>query len=95
MSEELIDVNIENIQIVRKVNPHNERTAWRSQGEKYDCRPTNYTEYFRNYYKLHCKDATVCEKCSKNILQTTKARHQKSLHCRLAFFELTQQQAQQ
>ena len=33
MSEELIDVNIENIQIVRKVNPHNEKTAWKSQGE--------------------------------------------------------------
>ena len=46
MSEELIDVNIENIQIVRKVNPHNEKTAWRSQGEKYDSRPTNYKEYF-------------------------------------------------
>ena len=48
MSEELIDVNIENIQIVRKVNPRNEKTAWRSQGEKYDCRPTNYKEYFSN-----------------------------------------------
>ena len=44
MSEELIDVNIENIQIVRKVNPHNEKTVWRSQGEKYDCRQTNYKE---------------------------------------------------
>ena len=44
MSEELIDVNIENIKIDRKVNPHNEKTAWRSQGEKYDSRPTNYKE---------------------------------------------------
>ena len=44
MSEEIIDVNIENIQIVRKVNPRNEKTAWRSQGENYDCRPTNFNE---------------------------------------------------
>ena len=45
MSEEIQDANIENIPIIKKVNPHNERTAWRSQGEKYDSRPTNYKEY--------------------------------------------------
>ena len=87
MSEELIDVNIENITICKKVNPHNEKTAWRSQGEKYDCRPSNYTEYYNNYYKLHCKDRIVCEKCGKHILLLTKSRHQKSLHCKFAFLE--------
>ena len=95
MSEELIDVNIENIQIVRKVNPRNEKTAWRSQGEKYDCRPTNYKEYFSNYNKLHCKDTVDCEKCGKTVLKHHRVRHQKSLPCGFAFFELTQQQTQQ
>ena len=47
MPEELIDVNIENIEIVRKVNPRNEQTAWRSQGEKYDSRPTNIKNIFQ------------------------------------------------
>ena len=61
MSEELIDVNI----VCKKVNPHNEQTAWRSQGE----------------YRL------VCEKCGKNVLLLTKSRHQKSLHCKIAFLE--------
>ena len=83
MSNELI----EEITICKKVNPHNEKTAWRSQGEKYDYRPENYNEYCRNYYKLHCKDRIVCEKCGKNVLLLTKSRHQKSLHCRIAFLQ--------
>ena len=87
MSEELIDVNIENTTICKKVNPHNEKTAWRSQGEKYNSRPINYTEYYNDYYKLHCKDRIVCEKCGKNVLLLTKSRHQKSLHCRIAFLQ--------
>ena len=87
MSEELIDVNIENITICKKVNPHTEKTAWRSQGEKYNSRPTNYTEYYNDYYKLQCKDRIVCEKCGKNVLLLTKSRHQKSLHCKIAFLE--------
>ncbi len=90
MSEEIQDANIENIPIIKKVNPHNEKTAWRSQGEKYDSRPTNYKEYFTNYYKLHCKDTILCEKCDKTILKGKKARHQKSLHCRLAYLEKSQ-----
>ena len=91
MSEELIDVNIENITICKKVNTHSEKTAWRSQGEKYDCRPSNYTEYYNNYYKLHCKDRIVCETCGKNILLLTKSRHQKPLHCKFAFLEKQKQ----
>ena len=87
MSEELIDVNIENTTICKKVNPHNEKNAWRSQGEKYNSRPINYTEYYNDYYKLHCKDRIVCEKCGKNVLLLTKSRHQKSLHCRIAFLQ--------
>jgi len=90
MSEEILDVNIENVEIVRKVNPHNEKTAWRSQGDKYDTRPNNYKEYFTNYYKLHCKDEMVCDKCDKTILKHHKARHQKSLKCRLTFLEKSQ-----
>ena len=89
MSEELIDVNVETIEIIKKVNPRNEKNAWRSQGDKYDSRPTNYKEYFSNYRKLHCKDTIDCEKCGKTVLKHHRARHQNSLHCRLAFFELT------
>ena len=95
MSEELIDVNIENIQIVRKVNPRNEQLLVEVRVKKYDCRPTNYKEYFSNYNKLHCKETADCEKCGKTVLKHHRVRHQKSLHCRLAFFELTQQQTQQ
>ena len=87
MSEELIDVNIENTTICKKVNQHNEKTAWRSQGEKYNSRPINYTEYYNDYYTLHCKDRIDCEKCGKNVLLLTKSRHQKSLHCRIAFLQ--------
>ena len=90
MSEEILDANIENVEIVKKVNPHNEKTAWRSQGEKNDKRPVNHKEYFTNYYNLHCKDTIQCDKCDKNILKSKKARHQQSLHCRLAYLEKTQ-----
>ena len=49
MSKELIEEIKETITICKKVNPHNEKTAWRSQGEKYNSRPTNYTEYYNDY----------------------------------------------
>ena len=87
MSKELIEEIKETITICKKVNPHNEKTAWRSQGEKYNNRPSNYTEYYNDYYKLHCKDRINCDKCGKNILLLTKSRHQKSLHCKMAFLE--------
>ena len=53
-------------------------------------RPTNYKEYFMNYNKLHSKDEMVCDKCDKTILKAKKARHQKSMHCRLAYLEKSQ-----
>ena len=67
MSKELIEEIKETITICKKVNPHNEKTAWRSQGEKYNNRPLNYTEYYNDYYKLHCKDRINCDKCGKHI----------------------------
>jgi hypothetical protein len=47
MSKEIKEELIEEITICKKVNPHNEKTAWRSQGEKYDSRPTNYKVFFQ------------------------------------------------
>ena len=90
MSEELIDVNIENIEITKKVNPHNDKTAWRSQGEKYDYRPINPKEYYKDYFKLHCKDRINCDRCGKSVLLLSKSKHYKTLHCRLTVLELAQ-----
>ena len=86
MEEELVDVDITNIKTDKQVHPHNENTAWRSQGEKYNNKP-NDPAYFRDYYRLHAKDQIECERCGKTIFKVSKCKHLRSLKCRLAYAE--------
>ncbi len=39
---------------------------------------------------MHAKDEMVCDKCDKTIFKHNKARHLKSLKCRLAYLEKSQ-----
>ncbi len=91
MEETLVDVDITNIKIDRKVNPLSEKTAWRSQGEKYNSKP-NDTEYYKKYFQEHKHDKTNCERCGKEILKWGMSKHQKSMKCRLTYLEAQNQQ---
>lgn len=82
MENTLTDVDITNIKTNKKVNPQNYKTAWRSDGNKYDNRP-NDPDYYKNYFQEHKNDKTICEICGKELLKRSKAKHKKSKKCRL------------
>lgn len=89
MSEEILDANTENIQIVKKKNIHIIRKQLGAVKEINMISVLKIMEYDTIYHKIHCKDEVVCDKCDKTVLRSTKTSHQKSLPCRLADIENT------